>query len=136
MRIKKYEKFTLVLFVSVFIFVTEVIFGIYLISTKEYKYDKIEGVVVKDNLLDIVISKEQRNVMYKNNYLHMNDRKIRYKIEEERTNIYKHNGRNYYELLISYKFDKKHKSSDIISISIKREKYRLIEIFKLIWDGD
>lgn len=136
MKVKKYESFTLVLFMSVFIIIIEIIFVAYLISTKEYKYDKIDGVVVKDNLIDVIISKEQRNVMYKNNYLYMNDKRIRYSIEEERTNTYKHNGKNYYELIISYKFDKKHKSSDIISISIKKEKYRFIEIFRLIWDGD
>ena len=136
MKVKKYERFTLMLFICILVFTFEVIFVIYLISTKEYKYDKINGVVVKNNLIDIIISKEQRDIMYKNNYLYMNEKKIKYKIEEERKNVYKHNGKKYYELLISYRFDKKYKSSGIISISIKRKKYRLIEIFKLIWDGD
>ena len=32
--------------------------------------------------------------------------------------------------------DKKYKANDTISISIKDKKYHLIEMFKLIWDGD
>ena len=120
----------------IIIFIIEVIFTFLLITTKEYKYKKINGVVVKDNLVDIVIPSKEKNIIYKNKYLYLNDKKIKFKIVEEKKNVYKHNKEKYHELLVSYKFDKKYKTSDILSISIKKEKYRLIEIFKLIWEGD
>ena len=136
MKIKKYEKFSLVISMCIIIFIIEVIFTFLLITTKEYKYKKINGVVVKDNLVDIVIPSKEKNIIYKNKYLYLNDKKIKFKIVEEKKNVYKHNKEKYHELLVSYKFDKKYKTSDILSISIKKEKYRLIEIFKLIWEGD
>ena len=55
MKIKKYEKYSLVISMCIIIFIIEVIFTFLLITTKEYKYKKINGVVVKDNLVDIVI---------------------------------------------------------------------------------
>lgn len=136
MKTRKYEKFSLVLFLCVFIFFLEFIFVLFLVDNKEYKYDQYTGVVAKNNLMTIIIPKEKRKVLYKNRYLYHNDKKIKYKIIEERKNLYKSNGKQYHELLINFEFDKKYKTSDIITISIKKEKYRLIEIFKLIWDGD
>ena len=86
--------------------------------------------------MTIIIPNEKRKVLYKNRYLYHNDKKIKYRIIEEKKNLYKNNGKQYHELLIDFRFDKKYKTSDVVTISIKKEKYRLIEMFKLIWDGD
>lgn len=136
MKTRKYEKFSLVLFLCLFVLFLEFIFILFLFNNKEYKYDQYMGVVVKDNLMTIIIPKEKRKILYKNRYLYHNDKKIKYKIIEEKKNLYKNNGKQYHELLIDFRFDKKYKTSDVVTISIKKEKYRLIEMFKLIWDGD
>lgn len=136
MKTRKYEKFSLVLFLCLFVLFLEFIFILFLFNNKEYKYDQYTGVVVKDNLMTIIIPKEKRKILYKNRYLYHNDKKIKYKIIEEKKNLYKNNGKQYHELLIDFRFDKKYKTSDVVTISIKKEKYRLIEMFKLIWDGD
>ncbi len=136
MKTRKYEKFSLVLFLCLFVLFLEFIFILFLFNNKEYKYDQYTGVVVKDNLMTIIIPNEKRKVLYKNRYLYHNDKKIKYRIIEEKKNLYKNNGKQYHELLIDFRFDKKYKTSDVVTISIKKEKYRLIEMFKLIWDGD
>lgn len=136
MKTRKYEKFSLVLFLCLFVLFLEFIFILFLFDNKEYKYDQYTGVVVKDNLMTIIIPNEKRKVLYKNRYLYHNDKKIKYRIIEEKKNLYKNNGKQYHELLIDFRFDKKYKTSDVVTISIKKEKYRLIEMFKLIWDGD
>ena len=136
MKTRKYEKFSLVLFLCLFVLFLEFIFILFLFNNKEYKYDQYTGVVVKDNLMTIIIPNEKRKVLYKNRYLYHNDKKIKYKLIEEKKNLYKNNGKQYHELLIDFRFDKKYKTSDVVTISIKKEKYRLIEMFKLIWDGD
>lgn len=136
MKTRKYEKFSLVLFLCLFVLFLEFIFILFLFNNKEYKYDQYTGVVVKDNLMTIIIPKEKRKILYKNRYLYHNDKKIKYKIIEEKKNLYKNNGKQYHELLIDFRFDKKYRTSDVVTISIKKEKYRLIEMFKLIWDGD
>ncbi len=136
MKTRKYEKFSLVLFLCLFVLFLEFIFILFLFNNKEYKYDQYTGVVVKDNLMTIIIPNEKRKVLYKNRYLYHNDKKIKYRIIEEKKNLYKNNGKQYHELLIDFRFDKKYRTSDVVTISIKKEKYRLIEMFKLIWDGD
>ena len=136
MKTRKYEKFSLVLFLCLFVLFLEFIFILFLFNNKEYKYDQYTGVVVKDNLMTIIIPKEKRKILYKNRYLYHNDKKIKYRIIEEKKNLYKNNGKQYHELFIDFRFDKKYRTSDVVTISIKKEKYRLIEMFKLIWDGD
>lgn len=136
MRIKKYEKNSFVLFICFIIFIFELIFFILIYERKEYKYEKITTTVVKKNLVLIVVSKDTKQILYKNKYLYLNDKKKKYAIVEERESVIRQGRKKYYELLISYKFDKNYKSSDIMSVSVKNEKYRMIEIFKLIWDGD
>ena len=136
MKTRKYEKFSLVLFLCLFVLFLEFIFILFLFNNNEYKYDQYTGVVVKDNLMTIIIPNEKRKVLYKNRYLYHNDKKIKYRIIEEKKNLYKNNGKQYHELLIDFRFDKKYRTSDVVTISIKKEKYRLIEMFKLIWDGD
>lgn len=117
-------------------FIFELVFLIILFESKEYKYEKLTTTVVKKDLVLLVVSKDTKQILYKNKYLYLNDKKKKYRIVEERKSVIRQGKKKYYELLISYKFDKNYKSSDIMSISIKNEKYRMIEIFKLIWDGD
>lgn len=136
MKIKKYENFSFVLFICITTFILEFIFIIILCNNKEYKYERINTTVVKDNLVLLVIPSDNKNLLYKNKYLYFKDQKKKYKIVEERKSSIKQGNKKYYEILISFKFDKEYKSSDIMTISIKKEKYRIIEIFKLIWDGD
>lgn len=136
MKPKKYESFSFIIFICIITFILELIFILILYENKEFKYEKITGTVVKDNIITLVISSTNKKLLYKNKYLYINDKKRKYKIVEERKSYIKQGKNIYYEVLISFKFDKEYKSSDIMSISIKKEKYRIIEIFKLIWDGD
>ena len=136
MKIKKYEQQSFVIFACVLILILEIIFLITIYKYKEYKYEKLTATVIKDNLVVLVISSNTKKVLYKNKYLYLNDKKINYKIIEEKQSVIKNGKEKYYEVLINYKFDKQYKTSDIMFVSIKKEKYRIIEIFKLIWDGD
>lgn len=136
MKIKKYEQQFFVIFACVLIIILEIIFLITIYKYKEYKYEKLTATVIKDNLVVLVISSNTKKVLYKNKYLYLNDKKINYKIIEEKQSVIKNGKEKYYEVLINYKFDKQYKTSDIMFVSIKKEKYRIIEIFKLIWDGD
>lgn len=136
MKTKKYERQSFVIFACILILIFKIIFVITIYNYKEYKYEKLTATVIKDNLVVLVISSNTKKLLYKNKYLYLNDKKISYKIIEEKQSVIKNGKENYYEILINYKFDKQYKTSDIMFVSIKKEKYRIIEIFKLIWDGD
>ncbi len=77
MKLKRYENYSIVLFLSIFIIFIELCFFTLLSCIKEYKYEKISGIVVKKNLLMVVASPTTRKILYKNKYLYSNDKKIK-----------------------------------------------------------
>lgn len=136
MKLRNYEKKTMVITMCLIIFLCELTLLFVLYKEKEYKYEDINGIVMKDNIVVLILSKEEKQLIYKNRFLYVDDKKIDFKIIEDKNVIIKNNNKKYYEVLIGFKFNKKYKVNDSILISIKEEKYRLIEIFKIIWDGD
>lgn len=132
MRVRNYEKKELIVFLIIISFIIEFIFFISLIIIKEDKYLKISSVVVKDNIVLVMVNKKERKVLYDNKVLFCNDKKIKYKILEDRGVVLK---KKYYEILIEFKFPKKKKTNDLLELVIKKERIRLIEIFKTIMEG-
>lgn len=135
MKVRNYEKKELIVILSIVLFTLEFIFIASLITNKIYAYQKITGIVLKDDLLIVVASKEERKLLFKNSFIYLNSKKEKFKIVEDRGAIITKNNTKYYELLISTKLDKKYKANDTLSVSIKTEKKRLIEIFKAIGGG-
>ena len=134
MKIKNYEKKELVLLFSIIIIFIESILVFVLFNVKENKYIKIKGLVIKDNLVVVVIDKRERKIIYSNKILYLEDSKKKYKIREDRGVLIKKDKSNYYELVLEVSFKNK-KTNDVLELVIKEKKFRLIEIFKLIWEG-
>lgn len=135
MKVRNYEKKEFIIFLSILIFIIEIIFFIVLFNTKDNKYIKVSSIVIKDNLVLVVVSKNTRKTIYSNKVLYLNDSLKKYKIVEDRGVVLKKNNKNYYELVLKVNFKNK-KVNDILELVIKYKKFRLIEIFKLIWEGD
>lgn len=136
MKVKNYEKKELLVFISIILLILEILFGVYLFIKKDYEYEKISAIVLKDNLLIIVADKTERNNINKNNFVYIDSKKERYKLIEDKGVIMTKENKKYYELLIRVKLNKKYKVNDTINLSIKTKKIRLIKIFKIIWEGD
>lgn len=135
MKIKTYEKIVLIKLLIMGIFILELVFFYLLYSHKEFNYKKIDGIIVKDNVVALVLTKEDKKILYKNSNLIMNDKIRKYTILEDEGVFIKKGNKKYYEVLIKTKTDKKYKTSDSIQVNLKDNKYRIIEIFKLIWGG-
>ena len=135
MKVRNYEKKEFIIFLSILVFIIEIIFFIVLFNTKDNKYIKVSSIVIKDNLVLVVVSKNTRKTIYSNKVLYLNDSLKKYKIVEDRGVVLKKNNKNYYELVLEVDFKNK-KVNDILELVIKYKKFRLIEIFKLIWEGD
>lgn len=136
MKYKKYEQLSFVLFMSTMIIILELLFLIFIITNKEYNYKICTGIVMKKDRLMLIISKKDKEILYKNKYLYVRDIKKAYKIVEDKNIEITNDNKRYYEVIINYKFEKNYRVNDTISVTIKNRKYRLIEMFKLIWDGD
>jgi len=135
LKVKSYEKIVMIKILIIGILVLELIFFCLLYLHKEFNYKKISGIVVKDNVMVLVLSNEERKLLYKNSNLIMNDKLKRFTILEDNGVFIKKGNKKYYEIIIKVKFDKKYKANDSIDINLKDSKYRTIEMFKLIWKG-
>lgn len=133
MKVRNYEKKLVIYLLLVVITLVEIIFMINIYNKKIYTYEILNAVVVKDNLVLLIISDKQNKILNKNRYLYLNGEKIKFKITEDRGYVIKN---KYKELLIELKFNKKYKANDSLQLILKKEKIRLIEIFKIIWEGD
>lgn len=136
MKKRNYENNSLILYISLFIIISELLFIILLTSHKEYMYKKEYGLVVKQNLITIIMSNKERQILNKNNYIYVNSIKKKYKVIEIRKDSITKNKEKYSEVILKFKFDKKYKTNDIIEIVIKDDKKSIVEMFKLLWEGD
>lgn len=135
MKLKNYEKKYLAVFLSVIFIIFELITLLLLNIIKIYKYHIISSVVIKKDLALVVVSKTERKMLYDNSKFYLNANLVKYEIIEDRGVVLKKDKDSYYEILIKVKFDKNYKANDNITFSCKKEKIRLIEIFKSIWEG-
>lgn len=136
MKIKSYEDLFTIKLLILITTIIEIIFVSYLFTNKTYTYIKLDGIVIKDNLINIIVSKKEQKIIDKNKYLYLNDKKIKYKIIEEKLDIIKKDNNKYNQLILEFKFNNKYKANDIISLTFKNKKINFIEIFKNIIEGD
>lgn len=136
MKVRNYEKKTLIYILLIFLILLEIIIVILCYKNKINIYENIQGVVVKDNLVVLIVNDKTKKIIYKNTLLYLNNKKIKYEIIEDRGYVLKRNKEKYSEILISFKFDKNYKVNDSLQLMFKKKKIRIIEIFKIIWEGD
>ena len=135
MIIRNYEKQSFVMFLIFILFITELLLVIYILNHKEYDYLKINGIVIKNDVVLIMIDEKTRKTLRKNSSLYCNDKKYVFKIIEDRGKVLKE---GYYELILKFSFskDNKVKPNDILELVLTKKKISLISFFKLIWEGD
>lgn len=136
MRNHNYEKKNLLTIIIIILMIIEVSSSIFLLNTKRFSYQKISGIVIKNNLITVIVSSTERNNLYKNNKIYLNDQLISYIIEEDRGFILKKNNIKYYEIIIKTKKKIKASLNDTVNISIKSKKKQVIKMIKDVWVGD
>ena len=112
----------------------ELISIIVLLTIKTNKYFKISGIVIKDNLIFVIVDKDERRIVYSDKVLYFNNKRYKYNIAEDRGIVMKKNNENYYQLVLEFKL-KNMKANDVVEIVFTKGRMRLIEIFKIIWEG-
>ncbi len=136
MKIHNYEKRNLITTTIVVLIVIEISTVLLLFKTKRFSYQKITGVITKENLITIIATKEERKKIYQNNKIYLNDKVFIYRIEEDRGFILKKNNIKYYEIIIITKTKLKQGMNDTVNMSIKDKKKTIIKMIKDIWVGD
>ena len=116
--------------------IIEILSIIFLFTYKKYTYKKINGIVVKDNLVSMILNSEEKKLIYSNKKVYLNDKLVKYEIKEDRGKVLKRSGNNYYELLVNIHFSKDKKVNEVLELSINNKKKTIIKILKEVWDGD
>ena len=135
MKTKNYEKTELIIFITTIFLILEIIGIICLVKKKEYTYQKVSGIVSGKNLVTVIVNNKERKYFYQNQTLFLNNKNTKYSIKEDRGKLLKKKNKVYYELLVNIKLSKKIKSTDVVDLSIKKEKRSLFKILKKIWEG-
>ena len=133
---KSYEKVQLVKTSSIFLLICELLIIVIFCQMKIFQYKKIAGVVEKENIVLFVISKKDRDLIYKNSNLYFLDKKKKYKIQKDEGVLFKKNKEDYYGIVLKFDFPNKYTANDSIEIVLKKNKCSVFRLLKNIWEGD
>jgi len=133
MKVRNYEKNELIIFIIILVFILEVLLGLFLFKYKVYEYKKLTGIVSNKNIVTLIITKKGKKLLNKNKKVYVDSKYLNYKIIEDKGYLTKKNNVKYYEVLIKVKINKE--SNEVIDLSIRDKKIRIIKLFKNIWKG-
>ena len=136
MKVRNYEKTSIIYLIVIVLFILEFSGTILLCTIKKYSYTKISGIVSNKNTIVLIIDEKERKILYKNQTAYIENKIKKYKIIENKGKLFSKNKTNYYEIFLNIDFSNKYKPNDVIELSIKNNKYHLIKIFNVIWGGD
>ena len=103
-------------------------------NIREYKV--INSSVVKDDLVEVLVTDKELKMIYDNNYLFLNRRKKLIKIEEVNKSILVRKNKKYHNVLLKLKLNNDVKVNDIKSLVLFNRKVNIFEMIKIIWKGE
>ena len=62
MKIRNYENKNIIYFILIILIILEIVILIYFYNEKIYKYENIQGTVVKDNLVNLIVTDKQNKI--------------------------------------------------------------------------
>ena len=130
-----YENKKTIIILSFILLLFELLTIIYFIKEKSFRYMKYTGVVVNNNEIVLLVTKEDKKNLYKNKNAYVNDRITNYEIIEDKGFLLKRDNMKYDEIIIKIKTTNK-KVNDTISFSIKSHKDSWIRLLNIIGEGD
>lgn len=136
MKLRYYERHILIYFLLVIYFIFLLIFVIGTFSFRIYEYISINGIVLNDGLVEMVVDKEQKKSLYKNKFIFYEGEKVEFKIEEVVLDFFKSDDKYYDKIFISIKCDREFGVGDVVKFSVKNKKIWLIKIYEVIWKGN
>ncbi len=133
---KRYEKKDLIVGSSVVFFLIVFLFLIFLIRNHVVLYEKFNGIVSKEDVLQLVLSDEELKLFYKNQVFYIEGKKKKYKILKIEEAVVKRKGDTYNQVFIETNISNMLKVNDVVEISIMKKSVKSVNLFKIIWGGD
>ena len=136
MKVKNYERNSFIYLILIILFIIELIGIVSLCTIKNYSYKKLSGIVISKNKIVLIINKKEKDILYKNQKAYIDNYCRKYKIIDDKGKLFSKGKNTYYEVIVDVEFSNEYKINDVIELSLKDKKNKLINIFKIIWEGD
>lgn len=133
---KKYENLTKIKIITVLLIIIQLIFILLMTNYKVYKDKTLTCIVMNKNICLLVLDDKEKELLHKNMKLYVNDKENTFKIIEDNNVVVTNGKKKYKEILIKVDLVKSYKTNDTIKLTIRERKIKLIEIFKVILEGD
>lgn len=133
---KKYEDLTKIKIITVLLIIIQLIFILLMTNYKVYKDKTLTCIVMNKNICLLVLDDKEKELLHKNMKLYVNDKENTFKIIEDNNVVVTNGKKKYKEILIKVDLVKSYKTNDTVKLTIRERKIKLIEIFKVILEGD
>lgn len=133
---KKYENLTKIKIITVLLIIIQLIFILLMTNYKVYKDKTLTCIVMNKNICLLVLDDKEKELLHKNMKLYVNDKENTFKIIEDNNVVVTNGKKKYKEILIKVDLVKSYKTNDTVNLTIRERKIKLIEIFKVILEGD
>lgn len=135
MKLRNYEERGVILFFIIILFVSIFLFCCFSYFYKIPNYCLVQGIVFRDNLLEILVLEDDMNLIYDNGFVYIKTKKVKYKINSVLSNVLVKDKDKYSLVYIECLLSDK-KERDVVDVVFIKNRIRLVEIFKLIFKGD
>ena len=133
---KKYENLTKIKIITVLLIIIQLIFILLMTNYKVYKDKTLTCIVMNKNICLLVLDDKEKELLHKNMKLYVNNKENTFKIIEDNNVAVTNGKKKYKEILIKVDLVKSYKTNDTVKLTIRERKIKLIEIFKVILEGD
>ncbi len=133
---KRYENDEVIIIFSFIFIICLIGVGFIVYNLKICSYKNFSGVVENNNLIELVLSDEELKLFNKNQSIYIKDKKIKFSISKVLEDILERDGSNFNQVYIEVNLSNMYKVNDVVDIAILVKKESLINIFKVIWEGD
>lgn len=127
---KNYENNQLIITV-VFLYLLLFVFVFFLLFKTKYRtYNTINGILITDNYIEVIVSSKDLRLLSSSKYLYIDNVLKKVKIISTKRGVIKKNDKLYHEVILRVKTPNKYKDNDSISLTIYNNRKRIISIFK------
>ena len=132
---KKYENNQNLIIISWLFLIIALWSSLTVLNKEIYIYKKISGLLYTDSAMEVVISREDTKLLQKNNYVFINNKKMKIKIVQVNENILRRNKTSYNQVFINIG-EKVGSVGEVVSVTAVTKRIKVANIFKIIWEGD
>lgn len=136
MKYKSYE-----LFGSIHFFTVIMLFFLFLLIFISIRiqvirdYSSISSVVSSKNQVMVISTDEELSWLYRNHYLYVDGKKLKYDVDRVQKSVIKRNDMVYHQVFLSLPVSNHYEENDSVSLYIYQDSLSFLSLFFRVWKG-